>query len=171
MMDVRELSSRYDVRRLGAGDIEMIYRLSAGNPLFYRYCPPFVTRESIASDMKALPPRTTYDDKFYIGFFEGDGLIAIMDLILNFPDKETAFIGLFMTDRAVQGRGVGSGIIAECCHLLKIRGYRSVRLAYAKGNPQSEAFWTKNGFVKTGLETDQGEYIAVIMEKKIEKRI
>ena len=164
-INITELSSQYAVRRLTADDVELIYGLSIENPLFYQYCPPFVTRESILEDMKALPPRTTCADKFYIGFFRDEKLIAIMDLILHYPNGQTAFIGLFMMSRAEQGKGIGSKIIEEGVCYLKGCGFHSVRLAFAKGNPQSEAFWTKNGFAKTGTEHDNGGYIAVSMQR------
>lgn len=41
-------------------------------------------------------------------------LIAVMDLILKYPNDETAFIGLFMVDSASQGKGTGTAIIEEC---------------------------------------------------------
>lgn len=50
------------------------------------------------NDLKALPEGKSLEDKFYIGFFENDSLIAIMDFILSFPKEDTVFIGLFMMD-------------------------------------------------------------------------
>lgn len=164
--EVQELSKRYAVRRLTEADAERIYALSVENPMFYRYCPPVVSRESILHDMKALPPRTTYDDKYYIGYFEGDRLIAVMDLILRYPNEETAFVGLFMMEKGSQGKGLGSAIVRECFEFLGSRGCRFIRLGFAKGNPQSEAFWVKNGFVRTGVEADNGDYTVVVMERE-----
>lgn len=69
-MRISEISSQYQVRKLEEGDIDSVYELSVGNPLFYRYCPPYVTKESIREDMKALPPHMTYKDKYYIGFWK-----------------------------------------------------------------------------------------------------
>ena len=166
-MDISGISTEYRVRKLDENDVDAVYQLSAGNPLYFHYCPPFVTRESIICDMKALPPRTTYDDKFYIGFWKAGKLIAIMDLIFHYPDKDTAFIGLFMMEQSEQGKGVGSALIGECFRFIQKQGYLSIRLAFAKGNPQSEAFWMKNGFEKTGLELDFGNYTAVVMEKEL----
>lgn len=166
-MNICEISSKYTVRKLTATDIDAIYALSAGNPLFYEYCPPYATKESILCDMNALPPQCKEEDKYYIGFFRENNLIAVMDLISGYPKEDTAYIGLFMTDKKVQGRGVGTEIIKECSRYLKNQGFRSMQLAYAKENPQSEAFWKKNGFCKTGKETDQGAYISVSMEKII----
>ncbi len=166
--DISAISPEYTSRLLTAADVEAIYRLSVGNPMFYMYCPPLVTRESILRDMSALPPETTQEQKYYFGFFDGESLAAVMDLILGFPNDSTAFIGLFMMDKLRQGRGEGSKIIRECLRFISGLGYGLVRLAFAKGNPQSEAFWRKNGFEPTGIESDEGNYTAVIMERKLQ---
>ena len=57
-----------------------------------------------------------------------------------------------MTARESQGRGEGSVLIGAVLRRLKELGYTRVGLAYAKGNPQSAAFWRKNGFHPTGRE-------------------
>ena len=117
-MDITSLSARYSVRRLTPDDAPVVYALCRENTLYYRYCPPFVTEQSIIADMAALPPRKTLDDKYFLGFFDGEKLIAVLDLITAFPDEKTAFIGFFMTDVSVQHAGVGSGIIRELCAAL-----------------------------------------------------
>lgn len=148
-MEITMLSRSFRVRSLNSADLEKIYTLSCGNEIFYQYHPPFVTRESILEDMEALPPNKGYEDKFYIGFFDGEQLAAVMDLIRDFPEKKTAFIGLFMMDKSYQGKGVGSKIIGECIDYLRKVGFIAVKLGVDKGNPQSFAFWRKNGFVIT----------------------
>lgn len=148
-------------------DVDDIYALSIGNPMFYQYCPPFVTRDSILKDMKALPPQMTDKDKFYLGFFRETKLIAVMDLIFHYPDAKTVWIGLFMMSKGEQKKGIGSEIVNECIDYMQSRNYDSVCLGVAKGNPQSERFWKKNGFLETGVETDHGDYTAVVMQKKL----
>ena len=145
-MDIGLLSKKYRVRTLNINDIDIIYDMSSKNEIYYKYPPPFVTKESIAEDMKALPPDKSYDDKFYVGFFDGDSLVANMDLILGYPTGEIAFIGLFMTNINYQNKGVGSDIIGDVCNCLKQSGYKKVRIGVDKGNPQSNSFWRKNGF-------------------------
>mgnify|MGYP000130676726 FL=1 len=70
-MELQKVSRRYRIRLLQETDMDDILRLSESNPMFYEYCPPFVTRESILNDMKALPQGKTDAEKYYIGFFEG----------------------------------------------------------------------------------------------------
>ena len=64
-------------------DIEKIYAMASQNTLFYQYHPPFVTWQSILDDMSALPPGKTMADKFYIGFFDGAALAAVVDMMRN----------------------------------------------------------------------------------------
>ena len=164
-MEISRLSQRYRVRRLTAADVDAIYELSRENPLFYQCCPPFVTKESILNDMAALPPRTSRDRKYYLGYFQGEKLIAVLDLILGYPNAATAFIGLFMMAKSEQGQGAGSRIITECAAFLREEHFHSIRLAYAKGNPQSRAFWKKNQFTETGIVSQEATYTAVIMQR------
>lgn len=164
-MDMKELSSKYQVRKMTAHDVDSIYELSIGNPMYYEYCPPYVTKESIVDDMRALPPGKSLDDKFYVGYFSNNKLIAIMDLIFSYPNKNTAWIGLFMMHRDYQGKGNGSSIIEECVTHLKHLDFEAIQLAFAKGNSQSEAFWQKNGFYKTGRESENEGYTAIVMQR------
>lgn len=156
MPDISSLSSTFSVRSLDETDIPWIYELCRGNPLFYRYHPPFVTKEDLKQDQQALPPGKTKDDKHYIGFFSGGQPMAVMDLVLGYPQAETAFIGFFMMEAKDQGKGIGSRIIGEVCTGLSQWGYSRVRLATDRENPQSNAFWEKNGFL---FVEEKGPYL------------
>lgn len=160
-LDPRALSAQYAVRCLTAADVELIYALCRENRLFYAYHPPFVTRERILTDMTALPPGADARSKLFLGFFEGERLTAILDLILDWPEEHIAWIGLFMTDVRVQNCGVGSAIIRDLSECLSDAGTHSLRLGVDRGNPQSAAFWRKNGF----SVLREGEYI--IMERML----
>ncbi len=164
-MDILKLSTTYQVRRLSNQDIESVLELCLGNPMFYRYCPPAATKESIARDMVALPPRATCDDKYYLGMFDGNKLIAVLDLILNCPNENTAFIGFFMVLAGYQKQGIGSSLIREIVECLFDNGYEFTRLGYVKGNSQSRAFWIKNGFYETGVETKTEDYTIVMLQR------
>ena len=160
-------SNRYFVRRLTADDIAEIYKLCRNNVLYYKYCPPFVTEQSIASDMKALPPNKEDFDKYYLGYYDGEKLIAVMDFIMGYPDKKTAFIGFFMTDVSVQGTGVGSNIIHDLCLYSKACGLTGIRLGWVRGNPQAEHFWHRNGFMETGVTYNTDTYTVVAAQRDL----
>lgn len=91
-MDLKSISSccGYSVRKLGFGDIDIIFNVLKGNTLYYEYHPPFVTKESIIDDIKALPPGKNYSDKYFIGFFNEEKHNA-------FPcGKALCFVGVYL---------------------------------------------------------------------------
>ena len=107
-MGVKAFSDKYVVRALTEEDVEEVYSLLSKNALYYEYCSPFVTRQRILNDMNALPSGKTIDDKYYIGFYQKDKLIAVLDLIDSYPEKKMAYISFFMTDVSVQNNGAGT---------------------------------------------------------------
>jgi GNAT superfamily N-acetyltransferase len=154
------------------------YKFEAGQPvphpdesqivgeIFHRYCAGD-SLKVIAEDLTNRPPRTTPEDKYYAGYFRDGRLIGALDLITGFPAPETAFVGFFMLHKDVQGAGLGSALIGDLLAFLKDAGFRAVRLMYVKGNPQSAAFWTKNGFTPTGVEPKQENYTQVVLERTL----
>ena len=166
-LDITLISDHYHVRRMTEDNIAEIFALCSKNTLYYRYCPPFVTEESIAEDMKALPPNKDYCDKYFLGYYDAEKLIAVMDLILRYPDKNTALIGFFMTDVSAQNAGIGSRIIDDLCSYLRILGFSTVRLGWVKGNPQAEHFWKKQQFTENGVTNDTDGYTVVVAQRAL----
>lgn len=164
-MDIGNLSERYNVRKLTPNDLIIILELCSKNEIYYKYHPPVATKESIIEDMKVLPANKEGKDKFYIGYFEKGKLVAIMDLILSYPQERVAYIGFFMISIKFQKKGIGTSIIEECLEYLSNTGFVKMRLAIDKGNPQSEFFWTKNNFTKTGEEYPNNISTYIPMER------
>lgn len=150
-----EMSKTYDVRRIGESQIEEIYQLCKGNPLYYQHTKETLTEDLIREDQTALPPGKTEEDKWYVGFYEGRKLAAVMDLVFGYPQDDIAWIGFFMVDQEMQGKGVGTRMIDEMMAFLKTKGVRSVQLAYVQGNEQSRHFWQKQRFSETGKVTNR----------------
>ena len=160
-------SQRYAACPLTEADVDAILALCAENEQFYRYHPPLATKGSILEDLTALPPGKNAADKHYLGFFDGAGLTAVLDLIERYPQEDGAYIGFFMTRKAIQGRGVGSALIGELLNELREEGFRRVRLAVDRGNPQSKAFWETNGFALTGEEMPHDASAYLLMEREL----
>lgn len=165
-MEIQQLSTLYSVTILKESDIPIIFQLCSKNPQYYKYCPPAVSMDSIQTDMLALPEGKISDDKYYLGFWEDNELLAVMDLILKYPDKNIAFIGFFMINADYQGKGIGSKIVEEACNYLK-KDFSFIRLGYVKGNKQSEHFWLKNDFKIIGESAHTKDYTIIIMQKNL----
>lgn len=87
-----------------------------------------MTRKSIESDMMALPDNVDFRDKYYVGYFKNEKLIAVLDLIDGYPKKDIVFIGFFMMDISIQKSGIGSAIVNELIKYLTTLKYKEVRL-------------------------------------------
>ena len=166
MIDVLKLSKKYDVRKMTDTDAESILNLCYGNTLFYEYSEANPTKEQILNDLHITPPDTALSDKYYVGFYESDILVAVMDLIDGYPNKENALIGFFMVNKDYQGQRIGTAIVNEVAEYLISIGKASIRLAIDKDNPQSNHFWKKNGF-NVIKEVDRNGWIVLLAEKTL----
>ena len=165
-MDLSALSKRYSIRRMDDSDADSILELCKGNTQYYLYCQAEPSKEQILNDLHITPPGIDFSDKYYIGFYQGNTLVAVMDLIDGYPAPGTAFIGFFMMRKEFQGNQVGSAIIRETAAYLKTLGMTAIQLGIDKGNPQSTHFWKKNGFV-VKEEIDRGDWTVLLAEKTL----
>lgn len=161
---IEDLSGDFSCRMLTEADLPAVLALYKSNPLYFHYCPPNPSLESVREDMQQLPDGKSRADKFFLGFWNSQDLVAVVDFVLAYPDEQTVFIGLFMVNQAYQGKGIGSQLMTEVLdHFSK--NFQKARLAYVKGNPQSQGFWEKLGFTAAGAEVKQEQYTVVPMEK------
>lgn len=137
----------YSIKELGIKDCDSILSLYRSNPQYFEYYPPQPTIDTVKDDLVALPNNVDIANKHYLGFYDEENLLGIIDLITKYPDEHTCFIGLFMIDSKYQNKGLGSKIIEDIFVILKNKKYEYVKLAYILGNERAKAFWEKNGFV------------------------
>ncbi|HFI0077851.1 TPA: GNAT family N-acetyltransferase [Streptococcus suis] len=148
-MKISQFSNRYQVRKLADADLEQVLALYQTNPLYFEHFPPLPSLESLANDLVDSPLGKDLSDKYFLGFWDKERLVAILDLIDGYPTEDIAYIGLFMVDSRLAGQGLGSKIIAELLSQLATH-FKKVRLGYVESNPQASHFWSKVGFCPTG---------------------
>ena len=165
-IQIEKLSGTYIIRRLTDADVPMLYAWMLRNDQYFRYCGGSTTPERVRQDLTLCPPGTTPAQKHYVGFFDADTLVAVMDLIDGYPDADTAFIGFFMMNKDLQGQGTGTAIVREVLAALRALGYTAVRLGIDKENPQSNHFWRKNGFTVL-REAAQERGIVLLAERRL----
>lgn len=166
IIDVSKLSKEYVVKKLTYLNIDEILEVCKENPQYYKYCDKVASKDLILNDLKATPSGIEIKDKYYVGFYQENKLIAIMDLIKGYPSKEHVFIGFFMMSFKFQGKNIGTKIVQDTLKYLKQCGFKKVRLGMEKENPQSTSFWNKNGF-KLVKETSQNQIVIWIVEREI----
>ena len=167
-LDIESLSSEYKVKRITRSDISDVYDLAKANTKYYSYMNTEPSPDSLTEVISEVPDGAGEPDKFFVGFYDKDDkLTAVMDLITGYPEKDDAFIGWFMVDAELQGKGIGSQIFADVRAAMKAQNYDKLSLECASCNEEAIDFWSSQGFGITGKEKDRGDYTAVTMEKDI----
>jgi ribosomal protein S18 acetylase RimI-like enzyme len=72
-----------------------------------------------------------------------------------------------MVDGEMQGRGIGSGIVADVRAAMKAAGYDYLSLVCAEENEEALEFWKAQGFTETDVRSDQNGYNVIVMERSI----
>lgn len=166
-MNFENIFAPYKARKLTESDVSDILDLYSENTEYFKHCPPSPTLETVKEDLVALPPTKEATDKYFIGIFDGDFLVAVMDLIDKYPDDRTVFIGLFMVSKNCQRKGVGTYIVKALSKTLGAEGYKRIRLGYVKTNLSARNFWLKQGFQPMGAEFARELYTVVEAEKTL----
>ena len=88
------------------------------------------------------------------GIYDVDNLVAIADVVLNFPTSKTAWLGLIMVDYDVVGQGIGGKIIEKLKQALMRERFKQLcTLVPIKSDVSS--FFDAHGFL-TGEEMPMG---------------
>ena len=165
-LEINNFSKEYSVRKLKLDDVKLVYEFCKANTQYYDYCQKEPSVELIENDLTITPPGIPVEQKYYVGFFQGNELVAVMDLIDGYPENEYVFIGFFMMNKNHQGLGIGSSILEGVFEYLKSLGYKKCQLGIDKENPQSNHFWKKNGFAVI-REVVQEEGVILVAERTL----
>ena len=165
-IQIEKISDTYTVRTITEADVPMLYAWMQRNDQYYRYCGGETSPGRIRQDLTLCPPGIPLAQKYYVGFFAAGTLVAVMDLVDGYPDADTAFIGFFMMNTSLQGRGVGTALVSEVLAYLTALGFAAVRLGIDKENPQSNHFWRKNGFTVL-KEVPQARGVILLAERRL----
>ena len=167
-VDTAALSTDYDVRRITEADITAVYNLCRANRRYYRYAKTEPTKRNLTEVISEMPEGTEPSQKNFLGFYDADDkLIAILDLITDYPQAGSAFIGWFMVSAELQGQGIGSQIFADIRASLQAQGFTELALAVIRENEPAIEFWEKQGFALSGREEKKERYTVVKMERKL----
>ena len=161
------LSTDYQVRTITESDISSVYNLCKHNRRYYLYRGSRPSLKELTDVITDLPEGTGPENKHFVGFYEDESLIAILDLITGYPESDDAFIGWFMVDADRQNQGIGSSIFADIRAAMKSLGYDHLALACFPENKEAESFWKNQGFSITREAISQEGHKVNVMERDI----
>ena len=158
-MFISSLSTDYEVRRITEEDISDVYELCRSNSRYYRSIGQRPSRQRLTEVISEVPDSAEDARKYFVGFYEKDRLLALLDLITDSPEKDSAFIGWFMVDADRHRKGIGSQLFADIRASVKARGLRTVTLKCPAASEEALAFWESQGFTRVGEEEETGSAV------------
>ncbi|MBE7016600.1 MAG: GNAT family N-acetyltransferase [Ruminococcaceae bacterium] len=160
-IDISRFSTLYSLRALTEKDAEAVREIAKENPAFEKY-----GIEEICRDMHLLPPGKEMEEKYYLGYFEKEEMVGVLDFIDGYPEADTGYIGLFMLSKYEQGRKIGTSLIEALACYCRELGYKRLLLGYDKANPQAAGFWESLDF-ESVREIPQKDGIIVVAERSL----
>lgn len=160
----------YSICKISEEHIGDVMGLMKSNEYFYSVTQKHdVCREDCIADLTAVPPGIDLSKKTYVALYEKNRCIAVLDFIEGFPEENIGYLGLFMLDKEVQGKGVGKDIFSKLFEVSTKKGFEIIELACYETNKKGLSFWSKMGFCevrKSKRETDGEIYTLISMQKK-----
>ena len=156
-----------DWYRLTEQDLPTLLAFCCENQAYFSYMQSTPELETLREQLTILPPNAHLEQKLFMGLWEEDTLVAIADLVKDWPKSGTVYIGWFMLANRLQHKGLGSRLERQIEGYLRAAGYHTMRLACVEENLPALSFWQRCGFHCTGQRVDQGKYVVLLMEKPI----
>ena len=145
---LKEKLSEYRIVPINEINIEEAFKLMKTNTYFYSKTQRHeLTLDECIDDITALPPNTTLQQKFFIGIYLDDNLIAILDYVEGYPCTNIVYLGFFILHMDMHGKGLGKTFISTFLDSAKINKFEEVKLACYEANEIGYLFWSRMGFI------------------------
>jgi RimJ/RimL family protein N-acetyltransferase len=138
----------YTIRLAEPKDQRDIQSLYESDPSYFEIAqgaPP--GSAEVQSLFTALPEGKDYGDKFVYTIFDNSGdLVAVIDLIRDYPRNGLWFLGLLFVAPCCRNIGLGTSILDAICAHVKQHGGHTLRLGVVRGNIRARALYDRLGF-------------------------
>ncbi len=165
LIDLQLELKDFKIKKIEQADYGKLHKLHNSNPRYNAFFGErFVSLQNCIAGTKTLPPNTSADQKFYIGFYQSGYLTAVLDYIESYPQKMTVWIGLLMVDASYQRQAIAQTIVQHFLRAIEKNGFSKVQLAVIEDNHSALKFWRANGFIELGRRLSTKGAKVIIME-------
>lgn len=127
-----------------------------------------VSIQSIYKDFAKLPKAIKCSLKLYGLIYIDDEPIAVIDYLIGYPDKESAFLGFLIIDIKKQKKGYGKAIYNYIEEIFIKEEIKKIKLGVLEKNENALAFWKSLGFKHTEDSKNQDGYLVKVFEKSLQ---
>ncbi|MFC6163576.1 GNAT family N-acetyltransferase [Lactiplantibacillus dongliensis] len=137
----------FKIRLLTAADQQALFDLERSNPGYRESLGAGeLTLAEIQSDLTAHPEQVSADQKQVFGFYLATHLVAVLDILNQYPEQDFIFIGLLMVGAPYQRRSVGKVIATGLMQAALKSGIHCLQLTRVTADTGVAAFWHQLDF-------------------------
>lgn len=138
----------YAIRKLVSADVKKLQQLCERCHDYYEICEGRIPNGNDGIDiLQELPPNKNIKDKYVLGVFAGEeNLVAVIDLIKDYPEAGEWIIGLMMIEPGERGKGLGRRLHEFLVEKILTEGHRKLRIGVVEDNKKGFAFWKSLGY-------------------------
>jgi GNAT superfamily N-acetyltransferase len=103
------------------------------------------------------PEGLSLENKLVFGLFHSGQLIGAIDLLRNYPEQRSWYLGLMVFAPTSRHRGWGGMAFKALRSWIVSQGGQSIRLIVQSQNPRALEFWLQQGFASVGTAIHQGD--------------
>ncbi|RRK11273.1 GNAT family N-acetyltransferase [Lactiplantibacillus garii] len=137
----------FKIRLLTLKDQAELMQLEQSNPEYHRYFSPEpLTVEEVQRDLTATPGEVATEQKQVFGFYLAHHLVAVLDVLNQYPQEQFLFIGLLMVNQAYQRKTVGKVIVTGLMQAALKSNVVCLQLTRVTADTGVKNFWEGLGF-------------------------
>ena len=130
--------------------------------------PPSIS--NVEEDIEVIPNGVQKNQKNYRLISFNDQILGIVDYLIDYPEKDTILIGLFIIKNDKQKQGLGTKIFRYLEKSFKNKKFLKIRIGVLVDNEIGLSFWKKQNFKEIErkfLKFEKSKKEVIVMEKEI----
>lgn len=139
---------QYMARDLNTDDIALLNNFIISNKDFFETLTSNWAEEYNAENFLNMRPSGTKSEQRHLwGVFNGTELIAVIDLIANYPLKGSWSMGHFIIEKSYRLKGLGAHVYDRLkSYIINNSDCGSIRMVIQTSNTIAMQFWKRKGF-------------------------
>lgn len=132
----------YQVRELTHENDAQIYALQKANQAFFSlFMDHHLTHQEAVADLDSVATQAKADQKYYLGFFDHDKLVASLDLTIDYPGPKIVWIGQYLTDPQAVTDDQKTALLTQVLKTLRQLATQTVQLILPKRDVTDQKFY------------------------------
>jgi len=136
----------YDIVPLTTDNYTIARDVYFSNQPYFQLFGNMADDSSIFATINKLPDGISQDNKLIAAICDEDEPVAIIDLIIDYPNKGELWLGLLLVRGDVQSHSKGKSIMFYTMQAAQEAGFNKISLGVHNKNPRAFRFWQKMGF-------------------------